>query len=356
MLRSHIPLGSPATRTPYSGDLPVIRVELGFTPNWYRQKSDIDFGQRWHKDPLYRFHATGQMRQMVRQHFGNLSIGGQESEIGSLSGYMGGCLIAEIFGINIEFYENNWPSACPEYISKNDLSRLDILDIQNTRGFEDLVTQMNQIEAEFGKIHGFLNPQGITNNALRLRGHDLMLDIYDDPSFVHHLFSLICQAMIDTIKYFQLRQRKSGIDLDFLTVSNCTVNMFGREIYEKFILPYDQKLHSNFASFGVHNCAWTINPYIDLYSKIGQLGYIDMGLDSDLKQIRNVFPNTRRAVMYSPSDLLNNSIEKIRMDISRIYEELSPCDIVIADIEAGTPDQRVLDFINLAEIIHKESH
>jgi uroporphyrinogen-III decarboxylase len=292
----------------------------------------------------------------VQKHFGQLPLGGQESETCSLSGYMGSCLLAELFGIDIEFFENNWPSARSNYLSKSEISKMERLDIQKTHGFEDLTAQIDLIESKFGKIHGFLNPQGITNNALRLRGNDLMLDVYDDPSFVHHLFNLVCNAITDTIKYFQFRQRKSGVDLNFLTVSNCTVNMFGSSIYENFILPYDKKLCSAFNLFGLHNCAWTINPYIDLYSKIGQLSYIDMGLDSDFKRIRDVYPNTRRAVMYTPTDLVNKSIEKIRLDISRIYNELSPCDIVLADIETGTPDQRVLDFVNLTKLMQKQSH
>ena len=53
--------------------------------------------------------------------------------------------------------------------------------------------------------------------------------------------------------------------------------------------------------------------------------------------------------MYTPTDLANKPLDTIRADLLRIRRELSPCDIVMADIEAGTPDERVLDFARIAE-------
>ncbi|MFH1614340.1 MAG: hypothetical protein ABIG61_04555 [Planctomycetota bacterium] len=349
MLKSHIPLGAPATRQPYKGDESDMRVEPGFTPSWYQQELDIDFGRAWHSDPEYRFETAKRMREMVTRRFENLSIGGQESQSGSLSGAYGSCLIPAMFGISIEYYPNNWPCPEPRFIQKNVLAGFDRLDVQNTHCFEELVLQMDLIEKKWGRIHGFLNPQGITNNALRIRGPDIMLDMYDDPPFVDHFFSVICQAMLETIKYVQSRQRASGVDVNFFTVGNCTTNMIGCELYERFVLSHDKKLCSEFPSFGLHNCNWTIDPYAESYSKIGLLGYVDMGLDSDMKRMRQLFPNTRRAVMYSPIELVNKSLDRIEQDILRIRRELSPCDIVLADIEAGTDDRRVLDFVRIAE-------
>jgi hypothetical protein len=53
-LVSYIAPGAPATRRPAMGDEPYLRLEIGFTPAWYRQHADIDFGARIHTDPAYR--------------------------------------------------------------------------------------------------------------------------------------------------------------------------------------------------------------------------------------------------------------------------------------------------------------
>jgi len=77
------------------------------------------------------------------------------------------------------------------------------------------------------------------------------------------------------------------------------------------------------------------------------ISYIDMGLDSDLVKARKTFTHARRALMYRPTDLANKSIETIRMELERVACEYAPCDVVVADIEADTPDERVLAFLEL---------
>jgi hypothetical protein len=49
--------------------------------------------------------------------------------------------------------------------------------------------------------------------------------------------------------------------------------------------------------------------------------------------------------MYTPMDLVNKSADNIRANLERIAKGYGPCDIVLADIESGTPDDRILYFI-----------
>ena len=52
--------------------------------------------------------------------------------------------------------------------------------------------------------------------------------------------------------------------------------------------------------------------------------------------------------LYTPMDLTNKSLEMIRADMERVAREYAPCDVVVVgDIEAGTPDERVLAFLEL---------
>jgi hypothetical protein len=53
--------------------------------------------------------------------------------------------------------------------------------------------------------------------------------------------------------------------------------------------------------------------------------------------------------MYTPMDLANKPLEAIRLDLERIARDYAPCDLVLADIEAGTPDARVLQVLAMCE-------
>jgi hypothetical protein len=133
----------------------------------------------------------------------------------------------------------------------------------------------------------------------------------------------------------------------FVTVSNCLVNMVSPKVYRGLLLSWDQKLASVYGSMGIHNCAWSATPYLEAYAQVSGVGYIDMGVKSDLGWAKTLFPRARRAVMYTPMDAANKTLPEIEVDFRRIACDYAPCDIVIADLEAGTPDARVLDLIDL---------
>lgn len=66
-----------------------------------------------------------------------------------------------------------------------------------------------------------------------------------------------------------------------------------------------------------------------------------MGANSDLDRARRIFPDARRAIMYNPVDLAEKPVSQIEVDFAGIAEKYGPCDIVLADIEAQTPDERI---------------
>ena len=58
--------------------------------------------------------------------------------------------------------------------------------------------------------------------------------------------------------------------------------------------------------------------------------------------------------MYTPMDLKEKPLGEIEKDLDRIAREYGPCDLVCADIESGTPDQRILDLFDLCERLSDE--
>lgn len=64
----------------------------------------------------------------------------------------------------------------------------------------------------------------------------------------------------------------------------------------------------------------------------------------DLERIRKLFPDTRRAVIYSPVRLTEKSESEIAWDLEDIARKYAPCDIVLADVDSNTTDVRVRAF------------
>jgi len=356
-LRNHIPLGAPATREPCEGDEPFLRVSLGFVPRWFTKRLGIDFSGRWHTDPVFRYDSLLKMKTHLHEMFPAvpyfkpaLNDKGIEPACATISGVYGIRLIPMVYGMGTRYFADGWPDAVDKTpLSKEHLARLEPFDVSKTPVMAQLFEQMDTIERTYGQIHGYLNYQGILNIALKLRGGDIFLDMYDDPAFVHHLFAHIADTIMKVSKLVQTRQRASGFAVNLLSMSNCVMNMVSADTYREFVLPYDLMLSKQFERFGVHTCNWNITPYIEVLRCIDKMGYIDMGMMSDMKRVRDVFPDARRAVLYPPVALEQKTMDEIKADIQKIADELAPCDIVMADITDTTPDSRVRGFLTAAD-------
>jgi hypothetical protein len=354
-LVSYIAPAAPATRRPAEGDEPFLRPEVGFTPKWYHMALGIDFGRRWHTDPAYRRETILAMREELRRRFPGTRIGGidrPDEPLDLLTGVFGCCSIAAIYGLPIVYAADNWPDCERRYLSDREIDDLEPPELAVIPFFGRLMEQCDRIAESEGQIEGYLNWQGVLNNAYRLRGERLFTDMIDQPKRCLRLFDCVCTTMIEAAERLHNRQRQSGGTVDFFTVSNCLVNMVSGEQYRDMLLPLDRRIAEAFGCIGIHNCAWNADAYLDAYSTIPHVGYIDMGLDSNLVRAKEMFGDARRALMYTPGALANKSLDAIRMDLERIVGEYAPCDIVAADIEAGTPDERILEFLKLCDQIN----
>ncbi|MCC6797103.1 MAG: hypothetical protein IT366_18445 [Candidatus Hydrogenedentes bacterium] len=350
-LISYIAPGAPATRQTATGNEPYLRPEIGFTPKWYRDALGIDFSECWHTDVEYRLESLSRMRTELDRRFPGARIGlpPNHGQIDLLTGVHGACVIAGIYGCPIVYREDQWPVAVGAPLSDSQVLELLSPNLEVNPFFQSLMMQVDHIADRLGTVTGYINWQGVLNNAHRLRGEELFTDLLTAPDLCHHLFECVCTTMIEAARRLHARQRETGFDVSFFTVSNCLVNLVSPDIYREFLLPYDRRIADTFATIGVHNCAWTVDPYLEDYASLPNLAYVDMGLESDLCTAQKLMPHARRAVMYRPTELADKSLEEIEFDLSRICQELGPCDIVAADIESGTPDERVIAFICICQ-------
>ena len=349
-LRNHIPIAGPANREPADGTESDLRVSLGFEPAWYHQRCGVDFSAAWHKDPTYRYETLKKMKATLVKTFPtvanwNLSF---KDDLATLSGCYGAYVVPQVFGMRLLYAKDRWPELDPKSkLSFGEIENLKVENLLQGSFVEELFGQMDMIESRWGKIHGYLNWQGILNNAFHLRGQDLFIDMIERPEEVHAVFSKICEVMIRLAAMVQRRQRESGFAINQFSVSNCVVNMISPQMYRTFVLPYDRRIALRFERFGVHTCNWNVNPYVQAFHELPNLGYLDMGMESDLSKVKAMFPETRRAVMYWPTKLQDAPLEELNNDMARIYRELAPCDVVMADIQATTPDKRVNELLEI---------
>ena len=357
-LISYIAPAAPATRRPADGAEPFLRPEIGFTPAWYRQHLKIDFGRQWHTDPAARRDSILQMHELLDNRFSGMQIGRMANDDGPpdlLAGAFGACAIAAIYGIPIRYAPDGWPKSEPTHLSAQQVDKLEPPSLDANPFFDKLLVQLDWINREYGQVRGYVNWQGVLNNAYRLRGQDLFLDVIDAPGRARRLFECVTATMIDAARRVYDFQATTGFEVRHFTVSNCLVNMISPDVYEDLLLEQDWRISEAFGLVGIHNCAWNVDPYLRHYARVPRVGYVDMGLSSDLAKARAAFPHARRAVMYTPMDTANKSSRQIGLDLEKIARELGPCDVVFADIERGTTDGRVAEVVERCRRISDDS-
>jgi len=273
---------------------------------------------------------------------------GEAEEPDILTGTFGACTVAGLFGMELVYGERDWPDTVGGGLTDRDVARLEPPDLDKNAFFQGLMEQVDWIADHVGPVRGFINWQGVLNTAFRLRGLRVFTDMVEEPQRAEHLFSCIHATMEEGARRLYRRQRETGFGVDFFTVSNCVVNMISPEHYEEFLLPWDRKLAEKFGRIGVHNCAWNANPYLDAYSSLPNVAYIDMGMESDLQRAQALFPETRRALMIPPSFAAEQPEARLLSHVETWANRYGPCDLVFADLDASVQDDRVRFLLQLS--------
>lgn len=357
VLSNTIPLGAPATRRPSLPVEPELRVSLGFCPRWFNLRLGTNFSERFHTDPVFRYGELFTMKKAVHNCFPNVpefqpatNASGAEEGCATISGVYGIKLITRLYGQPILYHHDNWPEGAPHFHLKPiEIACMDQIDLDKHPVMAEFESQMDILETMYGIIEGYVNYQGILNIAFALCGSDIFLALIEDEACADAVFAHISNTIYRLAKRIQARQRRNGFDLDLLSVSNCVVNMISPNHYERFVLPHDMQLSKSFARFGMHTCNWNITPYLDSIRKIEKIGYLDMGILSDMARVQALFPDARRAVMYTPLWVENKTEAAVREDIEKIHSKLGACDIVLADLSDTTTDNQINTFLRLVD-------
>jgi hypothetical protein len=323
-----------------------FKIHYQFIPSWFTRRSELRFDEPWHSDSLYRYRSFVEMAKLLNREFPDLKLGGELSEIrGSISGVQSCALPAAFFGQKIVYDPGSWPVNTGEPLSDRQTDELEVPDFRSHPVFENLMRQMDQIEREWGAIEGELNFQSVMNTAFRLRGTNLYLDMYDNPDRVRHLFQVIYGMLVELIEEVHGRQTRSGAPRPFFVTANCVVNMISRRHYRQYLMPFDERLAGRFPHFGIHNCNWNVDEYVDSYSEVGKILYLDFGMDSDLPRLKRIFPGATRTVFYrltgkDPADVVE--------DLRLIRESDSCSHIYLSAIGSDTPTSLVRHFFDTA--------
>lgn len=337
-----------------------IPVELVFNPNWWRQSAGISFDRTFFLDPQTRIDNDVRMRRVLFERFGQMGLGEAEPQprpiIGSAH-VAGGFVIPALLGAEVWFEPDAAPQPLAMRWTPEQIERFEKPDFRLTWPMNDLIAQMDQLEAEWGYVVGDLNTDGALNAAYHLYGQSVYTDFYEAPERVRRLLGQISELIGDVAGYIHGRTGTYSVSVNRMAEhfapspflhANCSVQMISPAVYDRLLLPQERRMARELAPYGIHHCGSNLHLFAKAYSGL-DLKFADVGWGSDVARCRRHLPDTFLNLRLSPVRMLQSTAAEIRADAATLARAAGVnFGLCAINMDHGTPDENVLAMIEVA--------
>jgi len=328
-----------------------IPLGVGFYPDWWYKQYGISFDRKYYFDPETRIEARLEMDKRLYERFGDAGLGESNPKPKPIINATMTTLPA-VFGCEIVYQDDAIPWAVPLDLSEDEVMKLEVPDLLGSWPMTEWIKQIDYLKKKYGKVIGDISTTGIQNLALKLRGDELYIDYFENPDLCHHLLR-ICTECVKQIFEFNYKATGTGAvdvtpmaDPKIAVIPNCTEEQISNNIYETFLLQYDNEVADVVQShgFGIHHCG-SVNEVLEGYSKVHHLKFIEIGFGSDVKRCRRVLgPGVAVNARISPVLMKNGTAEEVAAEVKRLVDEGAPLENYSIDtvgLTYGTPDENV---------------
>lgn len=340
----------------------MLRYEICFHPSWWHRTAGIDFSRPFWFDPEVRIRTDVTMRRILFEKFGAYGLGEEHPLPRPVLGSdhtACGFLLSELLGCRVLYAPGDSPQVLCAKLDDEAAYALQVPDFDRSPVWQSIQTQLDYLQKTYGYVESHLNLSGVQNLALDLRGQELFSDYYDEDSPAEHLLNVACETMLEAgRRLMRYSPNLSGGVTNILThvrpqnfcTGNCTVEMVSRSIYEKYLLPFDNRLSDAFPDFGIHHCGKTMEHVIEGYAKVRNLTFVEVGAFSDLAAVRDALPediliNAR----YSPVRLAAVRYEELRAELEAMVRIVpgKRLSISCVGIDAAVPEEKIHWFLDI---------
>ena len=344
-----------------------IQYDITFHPKWWNKNVGIAFTKEFFNDPEYRMDCDIKMRKALYERFGRFGVGEKDPKKRPLLGtefLAAGYLYSQIMGCDVVYQEDNSPQVISMKLDENSIERIQIPDLDKSSIWQDTQKQIQYLLDQYGHVETYVNLMGIQNIALDMMGQELMISYYTAPEEIDRLLAKITKLTIEIGKRFQVLSSDLSGGVTSITrktmpqcyvTSNCSVDMISNDLYEEFLLKYDQQLADNFPCFGIHHCGQTMEHVATGYKKVRGLQFAEVGAFSDIKAVRNALPNIHLNARYSPVHLLEVAKDAIAGEVQSLVtlgksdETGRNISVSCVGIDDQVTDDKIISFLEACQ-------
>ena len=341
-----------------------LPVDVIFHPHWWHKNYGLTFREDFFFDAETRVESERIMRRALYERFGDLGLGEPDPPRRPVIGPVhlaAGCVASALLGCEIRYFDGASPQVVPGYLTDEQVMDLEVPDILNTSPVRELVSMMDKLESEYGYLEGDVNWGGVQNVALDLRGQQLFVDYYVNPTLAAHLLDVATETEMQMALYIGSRTGTTSITTNRIVASvdpcinlhsDCSVTMISNETYEKHLLRYDQYLAENMQPYGIHHCGDNMEHVREGFAKVEKAEFFDVGWGSDVALCRQALPDAFFSLRLSPVRVKDFTVEEVRQDVEGLLRQVGPLEkaaVCCVNMDYGTPDENIREIFKVVE-------
>jgi len=340
-----------------------LPIELIFNPNWWHQTAGINFDKSFYFDPQARIDNDVVMRRVLYERYGEMGMGEADPQPRPIIGSMhvaGGFIIPALLGCEVWFEKDAAPQPIPLELTPEQVDALEKPDFPNTWPMNELIAQMDALEAEWSYVVGDMNTDGLLNAAYHIYGQNLYIDFYKAPERVKILLDWIGELIVDVALYLRERTGSCSISVNRMVEhvdpgmffhANCSVQMISSKSYREMHLAVEKDMADRMQPYGIHHCGNNLHKIAPVYAEL-PLTMVGVGWESDVAKVREALPDTFLNLRLSPIRMLQNSPAEIVADTEMLLQAAGPLHktgICCINMDYGTPDENLFAMYEVVE-------
>ncbi|MCU0580573.1 MAG: dihydropteroate synthase [Desulfobacterota bacterium] len=326
-----------------------IPLGVGFYPDWWNKHYGISYDRKYYFDPEIRIASRMEMDRRLYERFGDVGLGDPDPQPKPFITF-GMVMLPAVFGCEIVFEKDALPWAMPLNLSEERIRQLTVPDLAAAYPMTEILKQIEYLQDKYGRVVGDINTTGVQNLALKLRGDQLYFDYFERPELCHHLLAVCTEAIVQLFRLVYPITGTGAMDVTpmcdpkLFVLPNCTVEQISLATYEKFNLPYDNRVAQACHPLGIHHCG-SVNQVLDGYAQVRHLKFLEIGFGSDVRRTREVLgPKVAVNARINPVLMKNGSPDDVSREVRRLIDQGEPLknfSIDTVGLTCGTPDENV---------------
>ena len=320
--------------------LKVKDLSFNFLPGWWAKHFGVKFGRPFYMDPEYRMKTSAEIKKLTAANYRSLLVNEPDTAEKPVKLDFGNATTGAYAGCHYEFPDDD--AARNKHLDPEKLGSLKLPEkLEEAFPYNEIISQTNYMNKKYAHDEmPTILPRGILNEAFLIEGDKILTDMYEDPDEARRLLDFSYDLLEKTVEY--------NVSIGYrglVRVLNCTVQLVSPDMYEEWLLPYDQKIFAlamkRGLTFGIHHCGDLAGKMLDNYRKIPKYAYLQVGFNSDLEKTIGMFPEAELHYIFDPVYCMNANKDDIQKKAENILyqagSEAKNISVGVGAIDYGVP-------------------